>query len=201
MKQNTSFITPHLLTVLFITIFAIACKKNSNITTKTIKLYTPVYSSKATALASINGSQSQAVTKAGKIYIKDNYIFLNDLNKGIHIIDNSNPSLPVQIAFLAIPGNLDVAVKGNILYADMYSDLLALDITNPRNATIVSKVENFFTGRMYVNGFNTQAGDKIVADWIERDTVVEVNNRYPPMCDFCAFEMLTANAAGVKSTG
>lgn len=202
MKQNTFFITPRLLTVLLLTIFSFACKKNSNITTKTIKLYTPVYSSKATALASINGSQSQAVTKAGKIYIKDNYIFLNDLNKGIHIIDNTNPSHPVQIAFLAIPGNLDIAVKGNILYADMYSDLLALDITNPRNVSIVSKVENFFTGRMWVNGFNTQSGDKIVADWIERDTVVEINyQRYPPLCDFCKVDILYANAAGVNSTG
>lgn len=200
MKLNTFFITPRLLLSILLIVVIISCKKN-NITTKTIKLYTPVYSSKTTALASINRSQGQAVTKAGKIYIKDNYIFLNDLNKGIHIIDNSNPSQPVQIAFLSIPGNLDIAVKGNILYADMYNDLLALDISNPRNATITRVIENFFTGRAYVNGFTAQQNGQIATDWLERDTIVEVNNQRPPFCDFCAENILFANAAGAKATG
>src|SRR5206468_12444506 len=109
-----------------------ACSKDSNAKkTETYTIYTnPVYKNKTDVLASINGVSSTAIAHAGKLYIKDKFIFLNDVNKGIHIIDNSNPSHPVQISFLSIPGNLDIAIKGNILYADMYTDLLAIDISN-----------------------------------------------------------------------
>ncbi|MES2848040.1 MAG: hypothetical protein V4685_03205 [Bacteroidota bacterium] len=204
MKKKTLLITYRLLAIVAVAAMFTACKKEAgsvnNKNTKTITLYTPVYGSKATALASINGDANKAVTHAGKIYIKDNYIYLNELNKGIHIIDNSNAMHPVQIAFLSIPGNLDIAIKGNTLYADMYSDLLALDISNPRRAVITKKLDNFFTGRSYVNGTSVMFEDKIVTEWLERDTVVEESNY--PQCMWCEFDgVLTANAAGVKSTG
>ena len=105
-----------------------ACLKDTNTTKRTYTIYTPVYKAKSAVLTAINGSASQAIEHAGKIYIKGNFIYLNEVNKGIHIIDNSSPSHPVQTAFLSIPGNLDIAIKGYILYADMYNDLLALDI-------------------------------------------------------------------------
>src|SRR6266487_180079 len=92
--------------------------------TKTYTILTPVYKTRSSVLSEINGSSTQLIEHAGKIYIKDNFIFLNDVDKGIHIIDNSDPAHPVQIAFLNIPGNQDIAVKGNTLYADMYNDLL-----------------------------------------------------------------------------
>jgi hypothetical protein len=150
-----------------------------------------VYKSKTDVLASINGNAATAVQHAGKLYVKGNFIYLNDVNKGIHIIDNSNPSHPVQIAFLSIPGNLDIAVKKNILYADMYSDLLALDITNPHHATITKTLDNFFTGRTYVGNLPAYMDDKIITDWQEKDTVVEIaniNNQPFPGCNGCLFE-------------
>ena len=203
MKRNKLLI-PFML-MAFTLLFA-ACKKDTstnNKNTKTYTLYTPVYKSKATALASLNGIASQAIMHAGKIYIKDNFIYLNDLNKGIHVIDNSNPSQPVQIAFLSIPGNLDIAIKGNILYADMYSDLLALDISNPHQARITHTLENFFTGRNYVNGYNVNVDGNIAVEWLERDTTVPVDQYPYPNCDLCAFDggVLTMNAAGVQSSG
>ena len=205
MKKKTLLITYRLFAMMAVAILFAACKKDggtSTKNTKTITLYTAVYGSKATALASINGNAAESIKHAGKIYIKDNFIFLNDQNKGIHVIDNSNPSHPVAIAFLSIPGNLDIAIKGNTLYADMYNDLLALDITDIHHAAVTHTLENFFTGRSYVNGFSTNLDDKVVTDWIERDTVVtEQYYRYPG-CDFCAGgDVLTMNAAGVKSGG
>jgi hypothetical protein len=205
MKNKTLLITCRFFTAFAFILFFAACKKEKGTgntgDTKTYKLYTPVYASKASALAGINGNASQPINKAGKLYIKDNFIYLNDLNKGIHIINNSNPANPVQVAFLSIPGNLDIAIKGNILYADMYSDLLAINISNPRQVAITSTVENFFTGRSFVNGFSAMAEDKIAVDWLERDTTVPLehwNN-----CDFCPLEgdILTMNAAGIKATG
>ena len=108
----------------------------------------------------------------------------------------------MAIAFLSIPGNLDIAIKGNTLYADMYNDLLALDITDIHHVAVTHTLENFFTGRSYVNGFSTNFDDKVVTDWIERDTVVtEQYYRYPG-CDFCAAGgVLNMDAAGAKSGG
>ena len=52
----------------------------------------------------------------GRIYFEDDYIYINEYYEGIHIIDNSDPSNPDKIGFIEIPGNLDLAIKGNILY-------------------------------------------------------------------------------------
>src|ERR1700759_1610660 len=79
----------------------------------------PKYVSRASLLANINGDPSTPLDSIGRVYVKGQYIYLNEANKGIHVFDNSNPAHPVQIAWLSIPGNLNVAIKGNTLYADM----------------------------------------------------------------------------------
>jgi hypothetical protein len=152
----------------------------------------PVYKAKSEVLASINGVSTTTIQHAGKLYIKDNFIYLNEVNKGIHIIDNSNPSHPTQIAFLAIPGNLDIAIKGNILYADMFTDLLALDITDPHRVTIKNTLYNFFTSRGYVNGAPSIMEDKIAVDWTEKDTTVFAQNYPDAECNGCFFDLASS---------
>jgi hypothetical protein len=66
----------------------------------------------------------------GKIYFYNNLVFINEKREGVHIIDNSQPSNPVKIRFLAIPGNDDIAVRNGILYANSYIDLLAIDLSD-----------------------------------------------------------------------
>jgi hypothetical protein len=180
-----------------------ACSKDGG--TKNTATYTiysnPVYESKADVLAAINGAANTAIQHAGKLYVKGNFIYLNDVNKGIHIIDNSNPSHPVQIAFLSIPGNLDIAIKNNILYADMFSDLLALDITNPRQVKLTKTLENFFIGRYYVNGMVTNSGGKIAVSWDEKDTTVAVNNTpFPADMMFLSSQSKSASTPGIAGS-
>jgi hypothetical protein len=80
----------------------------------------------------------------GKIYFKDGYIFINEELKGVHIIDNQNPENPQKIGFIEIPGNVDIAIKDNILYADSYVDLVAIDISDVNNPEEVHRVEDIF---------------------------------------------------------
>jgi hypothetical protein len=80
----------------------------------------------------------------GKIYIYGDFLLINEPKKGIHILDNTNPSAPVSINFINIPGNVDLAVNSDILYADNYVDLLAFDISNPRDIKKVNRVEDVF---------------------------------------------------------
>ncbi|MCK7542507.1 MAG: hypothetical protein MZV63_72395 [Marinilabiliales bacterium] len=91
----------------------------------------------------------RAVGHPGKIYLYGPYIFLNELDRGIHVIDNTDASSPQRIAFIDIPGCMDMAVKGNILYADAYTDLVVLDISNPRATVLKKIVEGVFPHRSY----------------------------------------------------
>ncbi|RSK32444.1 LVIVD repeat-containing protein [Hymenobacter metallilatus] len=76
----------------------------------------------------------------GKIYLRDPYIFINEQYEGIHIINNQDPEHPQPVAFLRIPGNVDVAMKGTLLYADSGSDLLTFDMSNAQAARLLNRV-------------------------------------------------------------
>ncbi len=104
----------------------------------------PIYMSFAEFRTSFKKSDAEEISRLGKMYFKDNYLFVNDYGKGIHVIDNSDPSNPQKIAFYEILGNVDLAIRGNILFADSYIDLLAIDITDVNNPVEVSRVENVF---------------------------------------------------------
>ena len=149
-----------------------ACVKDDCKQKYTYTYYIPVYMSKDEVKANIKSNAPRKVENPGKIYIRDQYIFLNDVDRGIHVIDNSNPSHPQNISFINIPGNMDIAVKGNILYADLYSDLLAIDISNPKQIVLKTYVDNVFPFRNYGGGAPAITGGKIIADWIKKDTSI-----------------------------
>ena len=82
---------------------------------------------------------------AGKLYVIGNTIYQNDFSKGIHIIDNSNPSNAHRIAFIALPGNTEMAVKGNYMYANNFNDLVVIDISNAAAPVEVKRLPNMFS--------------------------------------------------------
>ena len=94
-----------------------SCKKDKCSETVTYKTFVPVYMSYADMRNGVKSGPAQPLKNPGKIYLKGNYIFVNEVNLGIHVIDNTNPSSPQNIAFISIPGNQDLAANGNTLYA------------------------------------------------------------------------------------
>jgi len=128
--------------------------------------------SKDDVKANVKSNVPRQVENPGKIYIRDQYLFLNEVDRGIHVIDNSNPSHPKNIAFINIPGNMDMAVKGNILYADLYSDLLAIDISNPQQVKLKNYIDNVFPYRNYGTGGAAITGGQVIANWIKKDTTI-----------------------------
>jgi hypothetical protein len=134
---------------------------------ETYKIYEPIYALKSSVLAAINADPATPVSQPGQLYIKGSYIFLNDIDRGIHVIDNSDPRHPVQAAFLNIPGNLNIGIRNNILYADMYADVLAIDISNLHQVKVIGMLRNFFSSREYFTDTNY-----VVANWVVRDTSV-----------------------------
>ncbi len=148
-----------------------SCLKDTLETTYTYTLATPVYSTAAEVRNSIKNLAAEPVSAPGKMYLFGSYIFLNELNKGIHIINNSNPAAPVNEAFIAIPGCGDMAVLGNMLYADCYTDLMVIDITNPKSVALKNYVPNLFPDRQYVLGYSMDSS-KVITNWVVRDTTV-----------------------------
>jgi len=146
------------------------CVKDTCKRTIAYSWFEPLYKTTEEVRANIKSNPAREIKSPGKLFVIGNYIFLNELNMGIHIIDNSNPALPVNKAFVDIPGNVDLAVKGNILYADLYTDLVALDISNPLQVVKTNILDNTFPHRSY-SGFS-QDSAKIIYDWIRHDTTV-----------------------------
>jgi hypothetical protein len=92
----------------------------------------------------ITSMSPQPLQNLGKFYYKDEMIFVSETRQGIHIIDNTNPENPQNVKFIAIPGVLDIAIKNNILYADNFTDLVALNIADLENIEVVNRVENLY---------------------------------------------------------
>jgi hypothetical protein len=106
--------------------------------------YTPILMKRDQLEKSIVFVPSKDIYQPGKIYFKDNYIFLNEKWKGIHIIDNSNPASPAKVGFIQIPGNVDIAIKGTTLFADNAVDLIAIDISNIQNLAVTCRIKDVF---------------------------------------------------------
>lgn len=164
-----------LLLIVFISIFSFsACKKDKCIQTVTYKIYEPVYMSYEDLRQAVKSEPARALKKPGKIYMKGNYVFINEIDKGIHVIDNSNPSAPQNIAFINIPGNIDIAAIGNVLYADSYVDLLTLDISNPSSISVLKRNENVLPYRVFTNGTYADPQQGVVVDWLEKEVTEEM---------------------------
>ena len=152
------------------------CIKDTFQKTYSYTYYQPVYKTTTEVRSNIKSNSPKNIEKPGKIYIRGQFIFLNEIDQGIHVIDNSNPSQPKNIAFIDIPGNMDLAVKGNTLYADLYTDLVAIDITDPHQVALKKVVEGVFPDR-YWGGYFTADSSKVIASWEKRDTTVTEEGR------------------------
>lgn len=106
--------------------------------------YEVVYMSYEELRSPLNISTDRGLLATGKIYTYQNYLLVNEPNKGIHLYDNSDTSNPVHIAFLHVPGNLDIAVRDGFLYADSFIDLVVIDINDINNISIVHRQESIF---------------------------------------------------------
>jgi hypothetical protein len=126
----------------FILITFMGCQDK---TFETYELNSPVYLSYDELREAVKDTLPLNIEHPGKIYIKGNYLFVNEVRKGIHVVDNSDPASPQILRFIDIPGNIDLAIKDNILYADSYVDLITLDISDLSDIKEIRRVEDVFS--------------------------------------------------------
>lgn len=122
----------------------------------------------------IKVSEPRPIEFLGKIYYKDNLIYVNERNKGFHVIDNSDPTNPTPLKFIQVYGSEDIAIKGNMLYADNVSDLVTIDISDLENLSVVNRVRGLYpdSKKEYPEGYSgyfecVDATQGIVIGWEE----------------------------------
>lgn len=130
--------------------------------------YTPVIMQRVDFENAVSTEAVQNVIKSGKIYIFDNFLFINDVNKGFHVYNYSNPENPIPLCFLKTPGATDLAIRNGILYINQATDLLTLVYDFQSNSfTILHRNNNVFPQKISPDGFYTDLGqNEIIVDWV-----------------------------------
>ena len=136
MKKIVPFYILSLLILLVAAGFDVLSEENT---------YKPVFMLRSEMEKNVKLEEPRSIKDAGKIYLKDHLIFINEKYKGIHVIDNSNPETPVNIAFIKVDGCIDIAIKEDILYADNAVDLIALKLNeNINSIEVVKRIKDVF---------------------------------------------------------
>lgn len=198
MIRNTVFKYSLFLLLTGMVIFTQSCRdKCEEVMTYTV--YEPVYMTLEDLRQPISNQAPRALENPGKIYFYSPYLLINERNEGIHVIDNSDPTNPQNITFIAIPGNVDMAVKSNVLYADNHIDLLSIDISDPTNANLLSRTEN-----VYIDNYQTDPDLGIVVDYNEIEVTEAVDcssNGWRAQDDIAVFESNTNGNSSAPTQG
>src|SRR5512133_3219272 len=142
--------------------------------------YSPVYLSYKDLRSGVKMEPSADLKNPGKIYFKDNYIFIVEELTGIHVYDNTDPASPVNKAFVKLPGVVDISVSGSTLYADSYVDLVVIDVQDIENIHEIGRVKDIlpYTVPQSKTDYPTAYVDKdrgVVLSW-ELKTIKEIVN-------------------------
>jgi hypothetical protein len=215
MKREIRSIRIFYIPVLLVFLFS-GCMKDR--VTRTYKISTPIYEVLTAFRESVRSQSPATIGNTGKLTVIGKYIFLSEPFKGIHIIDNSNPSSPKNVSFINIPGNEDMAVKGNTLYADAYGDLVSFDISDPLNvkakeftANVFPDHSNYYLGNNIPGGIINPDSINVIIGWSTRDTTVDYdpgNNviypggiMYAANCSNCAYMAAAVPSSNVNTVG
>ncbi|MCK5693722.1 MAG: hypothetical protein KAI08_12755 [Bacteroidales bacterium] len=104
----------------------------------------PVYMSYEALRSSFEVKSGVSMEKPGKISFYNSYMFINEYQKGIHVVDLSDPTQPELKAFIEVPGNVDMAIRNDQLFAESFVDLLVIDISNPEQSVLERRIEDLF---------------------------------------------------------
>ncbi|MEZ4802015.1 MAG: hypothetical protein R2797_04520 [Gelidibacter sp.] len=161
--------------------------------------------SKAEFRTSVVVETAQPIHHAGKIYSYGDYIFINDKFEGVHVIDNTNPSTPQAIAYIKIPGNEDISIKNNYLYADSSIDLVVFDISDIHNIEPIERLEDVFSvydfqfpeGFDYVDFGDYDSDSEVIVGW----TIVEEEREVGSHGGFETIDAASNDSGGHNSVG
>lgn len=164
---RTFFLALLATSLLAISLLLTSCLRDQCERRVTYTTFEPVYLSFEALRASVQSEAPRDLKMPGKIYFYQSYLLISEVGQGIHVIDNQNPAAPQPVAFINIPGNHDLAVKGGVLYADSYVDLVAIDLSDPQNVRELHRREDVFPHYNQFHGFVAEPERGVIHDWVE----------------------------------
>ena len=140
---------------------------DDDVTAPRESIYEPVVLQRPAFEVSLKVLPDRAVKKAGKIYIKDNLMFINDKNLGFHVYDYSDAQNPVPVCFIKATGATDLAVRNNTIYINQAVDLVTLQYNAATNTVAITKRNrNVFPQKVAPdNGYVSVGENEIITDW------------------------------------
>lgn len=81
-----------------------------------------------------------------RIYLmpEDKMVYVVELYRGVHVIDDTDPANPQVIHFINIPGCVDMSIKDSLLYARSAEDLVAIDISDLADVREIQRLKETF---------------------------------------------------------
>ncbi len=150
---------------IFISLQTACYTDNDDYTDHTPSSYLPVLMSRTDFENSVAITTPRAVETAGKIYVKENILLVNEMRQGFHVYDNTNPESPKSIAFITAPGATDIAIRDNMLYINQATDLLAVQYDATTNKlTVTKRVPNTFPPLRSPEGY-IPITEEVVTNW------------------------------------
>ncbi|MFS4455019.1 LVIVD repeat-containing protein [Maribacter sp. 2304DJ31-5] len=154
------------------------------------------------------------IVSSGKIYAYQDYIFVNDVDRGFHVVDNRNPASPKSIAFIKLEGNNDISIKDDKLYADSYGDLVIFDISDIDDIKLTGRVVNaiYNNGGIWIANLESPRADiydygdydsqrDVIVDWeikTERRLVSDYEKQFS--CNSCEFALNNSDSGSPQPT-
>ena len=128
-----------------LTLLALTGCENKVTEMVTYKINEPIFMATSTFRNSVKvTTEPQKITSIGKMCFYNNYLYISEPEKGIHIINNTDPTNPQQTGFIELLGNADLAIRNGLLYADSYIDLVWFDVSNPALPELKGRLDSIF---------------------------------------------------------
>lgn len=111
---------------------------------------------------------AKSVVKSGKIYVKDDYAFINEVNEGFHIFNYADANNPIPISFLKVPGATDLSIRNNVFYINQAVDLVTLAYQPTTNSyQFLYRNRNMFPQKQSPDfDFTPLTDNQIIINWI-----------------------------------
>jgi hypothetical protein len=143
-----------------VSVFLTGCEQDKCTRTEEYIAFEPVFKRIDEMRIPATYGPAKSLSAPGKIFYYKGYLLINEMHEGVHVIDNSNPENPVNLGFIEVPGNLDMAVHDDILYVDSYLDLVAINISNPQAPVETNRVQDVFQ-----NFYSTTSQDQYLVEY------------------------------------
>lgn len=132
-----------------------------------VEEHIPVLEDLTTITSSYSVREDFPIEKPGNIYTYGELLLVGEKFKGIHILNNSNPSSPQPLKFIDLKGNGNFSIQNNILFAENGPDLLSIDISDIQNIQLLNREKD-------VN-LSQKRGDKFIVGYDVKYVKTKVN--------------------------